>query len=189
MSNVVILTGSARPNSASTNVAKLVEAELKKRGDVTPEIVEVADLKLPFFNAPMPPSGEGYEITDKNVQAWSDKITYADAVVWVMPEYNHSISGIQKNAIDWLFKEWNDKPLAIVAYGWYAGANVLEAVKLPLKIVKPDVRGQVGLGFTKQLNVDGTAADQDLVDEALAPVADALLTQTTVASEEDALVD
>lgn len=188
MKNVVILTGSARPNSAGTNVAKLVEAELKKHSDITPEIVEVADLKLPFFNAPMPPSGEGYTITDEHVQEWSDKVTYADAVVWVMPEYNHSISGIQKNAIDWLYAEWADKPLAIVAYGWYAGANVLEAIKLPLKIVKPDVRAEVGLGFTKQLNVDGTAADQALVDEALAPVVDELLAEAKVSSEEAAEV-
>ncbi len=184
MSNVVILTGSARPNSASTNVAKLVEAELKKRDGVAPEITEVADLNLPFYNAPMPPSAEGFEITNSNVQAWSDKVTYADAVVWIMPEYNHSISAIQKNAIDWLFKEWNDKPLAIVAYGWYTGANVLESVKMPLKIVKPDVRATVGLGFTKQLNIDGTAGDQALVDEILVPAMDELLAEVKVVSED-----
>ena len=184
MSNVVILTGSARPNSASTQVAKLVEAKLKKRDGVTAEIVEVADLNLPFYNAPTPPSAEGYQITDANVQAWSDKVTNASAVVWVMPEYNHSLSGIQKNAIDWLFTEWSDKPLAIVAYGWYAGANVLEAVKLPLKVVEPDVRATVGLGFTQQLNIDGTAGDQSAIDDALAPVIDELLAPALEASEE-----
>lgn len=183
MSNVVILTGSARPNSASTQVAKLVEAEVKKHQGATAEIVEVADLNLPFYNAPTPPSAEGYEITDANVQAWSDTITNASAVVWVMPEYNHSMSGIQKNAIDWLFKEWNDKPLAIVAYGWYAGANVLESVKLPLKVVKPDVRATVGLGFTQQLNIDGTAGNQAQVDEALAPAIDNLLAPALAVSE------
>lgn len=176
MSNVVILTGSARPNSASTQVAKLVEAELKKRDGVTAEIVEVADLNLPFYNAPTPPSAEGYQITDANVQAWSDKVTNASAVVWVMPEYNHSLSGIQKNAIDWLYKEWADKPLAIVAYGWYAGANVLESVKWPLKVIKPDVRATVGLGFMKQLEADGKAKDQAAVDEMLSTAVDALLT-------------
>lgn len=175
MSNVVILTGSARPNSASTQVAKIVEAELKKRKDITPEIIEVLDLNLPFYNSPLPPSAEGYEITDKNVQAWSEKIAHADAVVWVMPEYNHSISGIQKNAIDWLYKEWNDKPLAVVAYGWYAGANVLEAVKLPIKIVKADIRATVGFGFTKQLNIDGSVKEQAEVDKELAAAFDALL--------------
>ena len=175
MINVLILTGSARPNSASTNVAKLVAAELKKHDDVTPEVVEVASLNLPFYNSDTPPSAENHEITDKNVQVWSEKVTAADAVVWVMPEYNHSISGVQKNAIDWLYKEWTDKPLALVAYGWYAGANVLEAVKLPLRVIKPDVRAEVGLAFTKQINMDGTAHDEKQLSADLAPVVDALL--------------
>jgi len=184
MKNVVILTGSARPNSASTQVAKLVESELLKRGGVAPEVVEVASLNLPYFNAPTPPSDEGYEITDENVKAWSEKIKSADSVVWVMPEYNHSMSGIQKNAIDWLYTEWKSKPLAIVAYGWYAGANVLESVRMPLKIVKPDVRAEVGLGFMKQLNVDGTAKEQDEIDAVLSPAMDALLEDTAPADEE-----
>lgn len=175
MTNVLILTGSARPNSASSKVAQLVESELAKRDGVTPEVVEVASLNLPFYNSPTSPSADDHTITDPNVQAWSDKVNAADAVVWVMPEYNHSLSGIQKNAIDWLYKEWTDKPLALVAYGWYAGANVLEAVKLPLRVVKPDVRAEAGLGFTKQINMDGTVNDQAAVDAELAPLADKLL--------------
>lgn len=186
MTKVLILTGSARPNSASTQVAKLVETELQKREGVLSEVVEVGKLNLPFYNATMSPSAEDYVATDENVKAWSDMVTDADAVVWVMPEYNHSISSIQKNAIDWLYKEWTDKPLAIVAYGWYEGANVLESVKWPLKVLKPDVRAEAGLGFMKQIEVDGKAKDQTAVDEILSKTVDALLAdkQEAVVPEE-----
>ena len=186
MTNVVILTGSARPNSAGNNVATLVAAELQKHGDVTPSIVNVAELNLPFFDAPLPPSAEGYEATDRNVRAWADIINGADAVVWVMPEYNHSMSGIQKNAIDWLYAEWTDKPLAIIAYGWYEGANVLEAVKQPLKVIKPALTAAVGFGFTKQLDLDGTVKDQALVDERLTPAVGALLDKVAARREDPA---
>lgn len=173
--NVLVLTGSARPNSAGKNVAQAVASQISANEGVTADVVDVAALGLPFFNSPIPPSADEYEITDANVQAWAEKVKAADAVVWVMPEYNHSISGIQKNAIDWLYKEWNDKPLAIVAYGWYAGANVLEAVKLPLKVVQPDVRAQVGLTFNQEIELDGGAKDQAALDAVLAPAMKALV--------------
>ena len=173
--NVLVLTGSARPNSAGKNVAQTVADQIATNEGASADVIDVAALALPFFNSPVPPSADEYEITDANVQAWGEKVKVADAVVWVMPEYNHSISGIQKNAIDWLYKEWNDKPLAIVAYGWYAGANVLESVKLPLKVVKPDVRAQVGLTFNQEIELDGSAKDQAALDAVLAPAMKALV--------------
>ena len=167
--NIIVLTGSARPNSASTKVAELVASRLSECG-AKPEIVEVSNLNLPFFDAPMPPSAEDYEITDENVKAWSEKLLASDGIVFVMPEYNHSISAIQKNAIDWLYNEWTDKPLAMVAYGFYAGANVLEAMKLPLKVIKPDVRGEAGLGFGSELEIDGSVKGAEATASKLDPL-------------------
>ena len=156
--SVLILTGSARPGSVSTSVANYV-ADAAKRLEAEATIVEVADLELPFFDATTPPSADDYQPPHESVRVWSEMVRAAEAVVWVMPEYNHSISGVQKNAIDWLYHEWKDKPLAIVAYGWYGGANVLEAVKLPLKVISPDVRATVGLKFGETLSVDGALND------------------------------
>lgn len=179
MKNVIVLTGSVRPNSASTQVAKLVEAELMKHENVSAKVVEVGELNLPFFNAPVSPSAEGYEATDENVKAWESMVEYADAVVWVMPEYNNSISAVQKNAIDWLYAEWKDKPLSVVGYGWYGGANVLKAIESPIRVLKPDVRSTVGLGFMKQIEVDGTLKDQAGVDELLVPAINDLLAESS----------
>lgn len=167
MSNILVLTGSARPNSASSKVAEQVSAAIARHDGAEGTIVEVATLQLPFFNAPTAPSADDYEITDPNVQAWSDMVQAADAVVWVLPEYNHSMSGIQKNAIDWLYSEWKDKPLMMVGYGWYEGAHTLAAAKHVCDVVKPAIRAEVGLGFMKQLNVDGSAKEQAEVDQAL----------------------
>ena len=123
MTNIIILTGSARPNSAGKNIAKIVADEINSRSGASAEIVLVDELDLPFFNAPFSPSADEFEITDSNVKAWSDKVKSADAVIWLMPEYNNSISAIQKNAIDWLYQEWANKPLGVIAYGRYAGVN------------------------------------------------------------------
>lgn len=175
MTHVLLLTGSARPHSASTNVAKLVEAVLAKRADVTNEIVEVADLNLPFYDAATPPSAEGYEPPHESVKAWGDKVAAADAVIWIMPEYNHAMSGIQKNAVDWLFKEWNDKPLMMVGYGWHEGRNTLANGEIVTTIIKADLRSQVGLKFTEQINIDGTALDEATVEQRITTALDELL--------------
>lgn len=166
MSKVLLLTGSARPNSVSSKVAAEVAEAVTRSGNEA-NIVEVASLSLPFFDAPTPPSADEYAITNPAVQAWSDQVEAADAVIWVMPEYNHLMSGIQKNAIDWLYSEWKDKPLALVGYGWYEGANTIAAAKHVCDIIKPDLRAEVGLGFMKQLNVDGTPLDAAAVATAL----------------------
>ena len=175
MKHILVVTGSARPNSAGNNVVKLVETELEKLEGVQTEVVHADTLELPFFDAPHTPSDSAYEIPHQSVRDWSEKVSSADAVVWVMPEYNHSISGIQKNAIDWLYHEWTDKPLAIVAYGWHEGVNVLESVKLVLKVVKADLRGMVGFTFNKSIEIDGSAKDAEAIHDKLAPLMKALV--------------
>lgn len=161
MIHIAVLTGSVRPNSAGAHVADAVRAELETHQDLTVEVVHPGELKLPFFDAPMPPSTEGFAPEPEAAKQWTAKIAAADGFVFVMPEYNGSLSAVQKNAIDWISKEWNDKPAAFVAYGWYAGARVLEHSKVVFDNVKLQyLPTTTGLTFTKELNVDGTFADE-----------------------------
>lgn len=160
---LLVLTGSARPNTVSDALLPYFEQAVAAHEGTTLEVVKVADLNLPFYNAPTPPSAEGYEATDANVKSWSEKVQAADAVMWLMPEYNHGITGIQKNAIDWLYAEWKDKPLGIVAYGFYEGKYVLESIQNVIDVVSPDLRHKVGLGLMKHLNPDGSAIEEDEV--------------------------
>ena len=174
MSKIVILTGSTRPNNASEKIAKIVAEHIISNGIGEAEIVKVAELGLPFYNAPTSPSDESYVATDPAVIAWGQKVASADAVVLIMPEYNHAISAVQKNAIDWLYKEWNAKPVILVGYGWYEGKNVLDNARLVMSIPKATVVAEVGLGFMKQINPDGTPADSVAVTERLSAAFDAL---------------
>lgn len=172
---LLVLTGSARPNTVSDALLPYFEKAIAEHEGVELEVAKVGDLNLPFYNAPMPPSAEDYEATDTNVKAWAEKVSGADAVIWLMPEYNHSITGIQKNAIDWLYKEWKDKPLGIVAYGFYEGKYVLESIQNVIDVVSPDVRHKAGLGLMKHINPDGTIAEEEAVATAVADTVKAVV--------------
>lgn len=172
---LLVLTGSARPNTVGDALLPYFEKAASEHGDVMVEVAKVADLNLPFYNAPTPPSAEGYEATDENVNAWGKMVNSADAVIWLMPEYNHSITGIQKNAIDWLYKEWKDKPLGIVAYGFYEGKYVLESIQNVIDVVSPDVRHKTGLGLMKHLSPDGSVTEEAEVVEQIKKTVDAVL--------------
>ena len=83
-----------------------------------------------------------------HTKAWAAKIAAFDAFVFVTPEYNHGTSGALKNAIDYLFREWNDKAAGFVGYGSVGGARAVEQLRLVMGEVKvADVRAQVALSL------------------------------------------
>ena len=126
MANILVVTGSVRPNSANSKVVPMVVDALTAKGaNVT--IADLAEMGLPFYNDPMPPSAPEFAPTDERVHAWTKMVADADGVVLVTPEYNHTMSPVQLNAIDWVFKEWEDKPVALIGYGWRSGAGQAHA--------------------------------------------------------------
>ena len=109
-----MILGSTRQGRSADKIA----AALKKmitRTDVHIEIVDLNDYKIPFFDDAIAPL-QRTEITNSHVQKWSDKIKAADAFIFVVPEYNSGYPGVLKNALDSLYKEWNNKPAALVSY-------------------------------------------------------------------------
>lgn len=177
MANVIIVTGSARPNSVSHKVAPYVQRVLESHEGITAEIVDVASLQLPFFDAPFPPSQDAFVATDSHVKAWTARVGEADGVVLLTPEYNGNVTGIQKNAIDWIYKEWNDKPVAFVGYGWYDPSRVQAALRisfeqtLKAKLVEPFTQFK----FMEDVSLEGDILNQSVVDAKLAKTIDALL--------------
>ena len=88
------------------------------------------------------------QYTQPHTLAWAEKIASFDGFVFVTPEYNHSTSGALKNAIDFLFAEWNDKAAGFVSYGSAGGARAVEHLRLVMGELKvADVRGQVTLSL------------------------------------------
>ena len=146
MIHVGIIVGSTRPGRKADTVARWVHEIARKRSDASFEVVDIADFKLPFLDEAMPPMMGQY--TNPHTKAWAAKIAAFDAFVFVTPEYNHSTSGALKNAIDFLWREWNDKAAGFVGYGGAGGTRAVEHLRLVMAEVKmADVRAQVALSL------------------------------------------
>ncbi len=159
MKKVLVVIGSARKGRVADKVVSLVKADLANRKDISVEIADLADIDLPFFDNENAPSSPDYKIENENVQKWSDLVNGSDVVVLVTPEYNHNLSAIEKNAIDSLFVEWNDKPVVVVSYGWSGGSKSLAAIRELAPVVKLDLQATAELAFMKDIQVDGSVID------------------------------
>lgn len=142
MLNVGIILGSTRPNRNGEAVAKWVLEHTKSRSDARYELVDIRDFDLPLLDEPVPASQGRY--SQPHTKRWAEKIGSLDAFVFVTPEYNHSTSGALKNALDFLYREWNNKAAGFVSYGSAGGARAVEALRLIMgELQIADVRAQV----------------------------------------------
>jgi NAD(P)H-dependent FMN reductase len=146
MMKIAIIVGSTRPGRNGEAVAKWVYEVAKKRSDAEFELVDIKDFNLPLLDEPVPPSLGQYSMPHTKV--WAAKIDSFDGYVFVTPEYNHGISGALKNAIDFLFAEWNNKAAGFVSYGGAGGVRAVEQLRLVLAEVQiATVRNQVLLSM------------------------------------------
>ena len=124
------------------------------------ELVDLLDYALPHLDEAIPASRGQYE--NAHTRAWADKIASFDGFVFVTPEYNHSTSGALKNAIDFIYGEWNDKAAGLVSYGVHGGVRAAEHLRLVLGEVQiADVRQQVSFAFaTDFVNYQRLRADR-----------------------------
>ena len=99
----------------------------KQRHDAEFEVVDIADYNLPLLDESTPALYGQY--SHEHTKAWSGKISSFDAYVFVAPEYNHSRSGALKNAIDYLYREWNNKAAGFVSYGGAGGVRAVEHLR------------------------------------------------------------
>jgi NAD(P)H-dependent FMN reductase len=146
MLRLAIITGSTRPGRVNESVARWVHQIAGQRTDAQFELVDIAEFKLPLLDEPVPPAQGKY--SKPHTQAWAAKIGSFDGFVFVTPEYNHGISGALKNAIDFLYKEWNNKAAGFVGYGSAGGARAVEHLRLVMAEVQvATVRNQVALSL------------------------------------------
>ena len=131
--NIGIIIGSTREGRVSPQVAAWVKELADKRGDANYTIIDIADYKLPLLGEPG---------TDASgAVAWSEIITKQDGFIFIVQEYNHSITGALKNALDYLRAEWNNKAAGIVSYGSVGGARAAEHLRGILgELLVADVR-------------------------------------------------
>jgi len=146
MIRTAIIIGSTRPNRNGEAVARWVFDIARKRADAEFELVDLRDFNLPLLDEPVPPAMGQY--SKDHTKAWSAKIDSFDAFVFVTPEYNHSTSGALKNALDFIYKEWNNKSAGFVSYGSAGGARAVEQLRLIMAELQiADVRAQVMLSL------------------------------------------
>ena len=146
MLRIAIIIGSTRPGRKAEAVAKWVYEIAQKRSDAEFELVDIKDFNLPLLDEPMSPIMGQY--TRQHTKTWSAKIASFDAYVFVTPEYDHGASGALKNAIDFLFKEWNNKSAGFVGYGSAGGVRAVENLRLVMgELMIADVRAQVALSL------------------------------------------
>jgi len=146
MLKIGIIVGSTRPGRKAAAVAKWVHDILKSRKDAEFEIVDIEDYKLPLLDEPVPPTMHQY--SKSHTKTWSEKIAALDAYIFVTPEYNHATSAALKNAIDYLYHEWNNKAAGFVGYGGAGGVRAVENLRLVMGEIKvADVRAQVALSM------------------------------------------
>jgi len=146
MIRIAIIIGSTRPGRKAETVARWVHEIAKNRSDAEFELVDIQDFNLPLLDEPVPPSLGQY--SQPHTKTWSAKIASFDAYVFVTPEYNHGIPGALKNAIDYLYAEWNNKAAGFVSYGSASGVRSVEQLRLVMgELQVADVRAQVMLSL------------------------------------------
>ncbi|MEV6929864.1 NAD(P)H-dependent oxidoreductase [Dactylosporangium sp. NPDC051485] len=146
MTKVGIILGSTRPGRNGEAVAKWVYDIASRRGDAEFELVDLLDYNLPHLDEAVPASLGQY--ANEHTKQWAAKIAEFDAYIFVTPEYNHSTSGALKNAIDFLYAEWNNKAAGFVSYGSAGGTRAVEHLRLIAgELQLADVRAQVALSL------------------------------------------
>ncbi len=146
MLKIAIIVGSTRPGRKSDAVARWVHGIASSRSDADYTVLDIADYHLPMFDEPVPPSRGQY--SQEHTLRWAAAIAACDGFVFVTPEYNHSTSGALKNAIDFLYAEWNNKAAGFVSYGGSGGARAVEHLRGILSEVQiAHVRAQVLLSL------------------------------------------
>lgn len=146
MIRIAIIIGSTRPGRKAEAVAKWVHGIAAKRSDATYELVDIQEFDLPLLDEPVPPAMGKY--SKEHTKRWAAKIAGYDGFVFVTPEYNHATSGALKNAIDFLFAEWNNKAAGFVGYGSAGGVRAIENLRLIMGELKvADVRQAVQLSL------------------------------------------
>lgn len=177
MTKLLVVNNSMRPKRASSQIAEFAKSIASAIDGVEVAVADLRDLDMPFFNAPVSPADPSFEIVDPSVLRWSSLVQEADAVVTLTPEYNHGMAASQKNAIDWLYEDWKDKPVVAIGYGWGGAKHALPHLndimhKVGANILVDDA---AHLYFTKTINLDGSILDEAAVQSEVSKSIQAVL--------------
>jgi NAD(P)H-dependent FMN reductase len=144
-----VVVASTRPGRVGLPVARWFAARAADEGRFVVDVADLAEIALPFLDEPNHPRLRQY--VHDHTRRWSERVDAADAFAFVVPEYNHGFNAPLKNAIDFLYQEWQHKPVGLVSYGGVSGGTraaqqikqvlvAVKAVPLPEAVILPFVR-------------------------------------------------
>ena len=145
MTVISVVIGSTRQGRFSEKPAQWILQRLEKRDGVDARLLDLRDFPMPFLDEPVPPAMPGRPPYENDVvKKWTAAIAQSDGFVFVTPEYNYGPSAVLKNAIDWVYPEWNRKAAAFVSYGGAAGVRSVQqlretAIELQLAPIRSSV--------------------------------------------------
>ncbi len=160
MLNIAIIPGTSRPQALNPQIVNWVEQQLASNDDVRAEVVDFGSFDLPLLDEVIPAGAKMY--ANDHTKAWGAKLEEFDAFIFVTPEYNHSISGSLKNALDFVATEFNHKVAGIVNYGADKGVRAAEHLRHILANYKlAVVRDQASFSIFTDV-ADGTFAPTEV---------------------------
>ena len=144
---IAVVVGSTRPTPFADAPARWMLKQAQAREDMIVELVDLRDHQLPFFDE----MASNLHMASQNPEAvrWQETVGRFDGYIFVVAEYNHSITGVLKNALDQAYKEWIKKPFTAIAYGGVGGARAVEhlrAIGVELQMVSTHAAVHIGGG-------------------------------------------
>jgi NAD(P)H-dependent FMN reductase len=126
--HIAIVIGSTRSGRYADKAAGWMLKQTQARDDIEAELLDLRDHPLPFFDE----KGPLISTPSENAEAlrWQKTLARYDGFVFVVAEYNHSITGVLKNALDQAYKEWGRKPFTAIGYGGTGAARAVEHLRL-----------------------------------------------------------
>jgi NAD(P)H-dependent FMN reductase len=175
MLRLAVIIGSTRPGRVGEAVARWVHECAQRRGDAEFELVDIEAFGLPLLDEPVPAALSSDYVHD-HTRRWSETVAGLDGFVFVTPEHNHSVPASLKNAIDFLYAEWNDKAAGFVGYGSAGGVRAVEHLRLVLAEVQvATVRNQVMLSLREDFEDYRAFKPREFHEQALGQVFDQVI--------------
>ena len=127
--NLQIILGSTRQNRFGDKPAKWILETARNKEGVSAELIDLRDYPLPFFDEPMGPANLQGRYSNEVAARWAKKVAEADAYIITAAEYNHGYTAVLKNALDYAYQEWNNKPVGFVSWGGAMGTRAVEQLR------------------------------------------------------------
>jgi NAD(P)H-dependent FMN reductase len=161
--HIAIVIGSTRPGQYADKAAGWMLKQAQARDDIEVELLDLLDHTLPFFDG----KGPLISVPSENPEAlrWQETLARYDGFVFVVAEYNHSVTGVLKNALDQAYREWNRKPFTVIGYGGNGAARAVEQLRLiTIALQMVSTAGAVHIGGADFMSTSSMGAGKPIED-------------------------